>query len=212
MKIPGKIFWGLFTFLTQANCLENQRQSTENQLSGNSAFHKKLLVELLTIFVLKLLNWVTTWFYEVIRPLLKPYGKISHKFSRQKLSTPCTQFGQFFCNEKILFFALFKTEWKCWFWYWDGFPLVSYPTRWSLLFIIGFLYGSSISSSSKQQRNIVQLCATKSSDSLFSAHPIDHPLPHPSRWTRVKYGRVHFAEVLRRGDSFFLTILNGVVD
>ena len=30
--------------------------------------------------------------------------------------------------------------------------LVSYPTRWSLLFIFGFLYGSI------QQRNIVQLC------------------------------------------------------
>ena len=58
--------------------------------------------------------------------------------------------------------------------------LVSYPTRCNLLFIIGFLYGSSISSSSKQQRNIVQLCTTKSSDSLFSAHPIDHSLPHPS--------------------------------
>ena len=38
--------------------------------------------------------------------------------------------------------------------------LVGYPIRWSLLFIIGFLYGSSISSSSKQQRNIVQLCTT----------------------------------------------------
>ena len=44
-------FQRVFTFLTQANCLENQRQSTENQLSGNSAFHKNLLVELLTIFV-----------------------------------------------------------------------------------------------------------------------------------------------------------------
>ena len=33
-------------------------------------------------------------------------------------------------------------------------PLVSYPKRWSLLFIFGFLYGSL----SKQQRNIVQLC------------------------------------------------------
>ena len=32
-------------------------------------------------------------------------------------------------------------------------PLVSNPTQWSLLFIFGFLYGSS-----KQQRNIVQLC------------------------------------------------------
>ena len=32
------------------------------------------------------------------------------------------------------------------------FLLVSYPTRWSLLFIFGFLYGSS-----KQQRNMVQL-------------------------------------------------------
>ena len=31
--------------------------------------------------------------------------------------------------------------------------VVSYPTRWSLLFIFWFLYGSS-----KQQRNIVQLC------------------------------------------------------
>ena len=34
--------------------------------------------------------------------------------------------------------------------------LVSNPTRWSLLFIIGTLCASS----SKQQRNIVQLCAT----------------------------------------------------
>ena len=33
--------------------------------------------------------------------------------------------------------------------------LVSYPTRRSLLFIFGFLYGSS-----EQQRNIVQLCTT----------------------------------------------------
>ena len=31
--------------------------------------------------------------------------------------------------------------------------VVSYPTRWSLLFIFGFLYGSS-----SEQRNIVQLC------------------------------------------------------
>ena len=33
--------------------------------------------------------------------------------------------------------------------------IVSYPIRWSLLFIFWFLYGSS---PSKQQRNIVQLC------------------------------------------------------
>ena len=48
-------FQRVFTFLTQANCLENQRQSTENQLSGNSAFHKKLLVGLLTIVFIKTL-------------------------------------------------------------------------------------------------------------------------------------------------------------
>ena len=46
--------------------------------------------------------------------------------------------------------------------------LVSYPTRWSLLFIFGFLYGSSdISSPSKQQRNIVQLCTTPTADCVI---------------------------------------------
>ena len=39
-------------------------------------------------------------------------------------------------------------------------PLVSYPTRWSLLFILWFLYGSSDIPPSEQQRNIVQLCTT----------------------------------------------------
>ena len=41
--------------------------------------------------------------------------------------------------------------------------VVSYSTRWSLLFIFWYLYGSSIqinNSPSKQQRNIVQLCTT----------------------------------------------------
>ena len=44
--------------------------------------------------------------------------------------------------------------------WWTGGGWVSYPTRWSLLFIFGFSNGSSIyiSSPSKQQRNIVQLC------------------------------------------------------
>ena len=44
--------------------------------------------------------------------------------------------------------------------WWIGGGWVSYPTRWSLLFIFGFSNGSSIyiSSPSKQQRNIVQLC------------------------------------------------------
>ena len=110
---PVRQFPRVFTFLTQANCLENQRQSTENQLSGNSAFHKKFLVKLLTIFELNLWLWVTTWFYEEIRPLLKPHGRISHKFSHQKafhLLQPI--WGNFFCDKKILFFASFKTEWK----------------------------------------------------------------------------------------------------
>ena len=40
-----------------------------------------------------------------------------------------------------------------------GIILVSYPTRWSLLFIFGFLYVSS-----KQQRNIVQLCTNQTGD------------------------------------------------
>ena len=41
----------------------------------------------------------------------------------------------------------------------DGDDVVSYPTRWSLLFIYGFLYGPS-----KQQRNIVQLCTSDDGD------------------------------------------------
>ena len=39
--------------------------------------------------------------------------------------------------------------------------IVSYPIRWSLLFIFWFLYGSS---PSKQQRNIVQLCTNVNND------------------------------------------------
>ena len=39
---------------------------------------------------------------------------------------------------------------------------VSYPTRWSLLFIFVFLYGSP----SKQQRNIVQLCTSEHKDTV----------------------------------------------
>ena len=42
------------------------------------------------------------------------------------------------------------------------FPLVSYPTRWSFSFILGPLHWSSIFLTSREQRNIVQLCTTLS--------------------------------------------------
>ena len=52
--------------------------------------------------------------------------------------------------------------------------LVSYPTRWSLLFIFGFLYGSSIFLTSSEQRNIVQLCTIQiwSLKALLACSPV----------------------------------------
>ena len=72
---------------------------------------------------------------------------------------------QFFCQiycknfSFILWMMPMQRWWSSW-WLQVCIDVVSYPTRWSLLFIFGFLYGSSIFLTSSEQRNIVQFCTS----------------------------------------------------